>query len=49
MNAGTSWDDYLGYGAHSETDFAGNVRCKGSTLDIGCFEDVGNIFSISIR
>ena len=38
INSGTRWNDYLGYGALSATDRAGNVRPNGKHLDIGCYE-----------
>ena len=34
---GTTWDDYLGYGARSETDLDGNPRRNGRVADIGCY------------
>jgi hypothetical protein len=34
---GTNWDDYLGYGARSDTDLDGKSRRNGRGLDIGCF------------
>ena len=38
VDGGTSWADYLGSGALSATDLAGNVRKVGTSLDIGCYE-----------
>ena len=37
VKGGTSWADYLGYGAQSTTDLDGKVRRNGRVLDIGCF------------
>ena len=39
VDAGTSWDDYLSYGAMSATDLAGNARVLRRLLDIGCYEN----------
>ena len=38
VDAGTTWQDYLGSGASSETDLAGRKRLVGDRLDIGCYE-----------
>ena len=38
VDGGTSWEDYLGYGALSATDLAGKARKVGTSLDIGCYE-----------
>ena len=38
VDAGTSWDNYLGYDALSATDLAGKARLNGNRLDIGCYE-----------
>ena len=38
VDAGTTWQDYLGSGASSETDLAGRKRLVGDCLDIGCYE-----------
>ena len=37
-NVGTSWADYLAYGAVSTLDLAGAARFYGGVLDIGCYE-----------
>ena len=37
-NAGTTWNDYLGSGAVSETDLEGKPRRIGPRLDVGCYE-----------
>ncbi|MBR2938535.1 MAG: sigma-70 family RNA polymerase sigma factor [Kiritimatiellae bacterium] len=37
-NVGTSWADYLAYGAVSTLDLAGAARFYGGCLDIGCYE-----------
>ena len=49
IDAGTTWLDYLGYGAASATDLAGRKRLVGDRLDIGCYEYFHNGFSISFR
>ena len=37
-NAGTTWNDYLGSGAVSETDLEGKPRRFGPRLAVGCYE-----------
>lgn len=38
VNVGTSWANYLTYGAASTLDLAGAARFYGGGLDIGCYE-----------
>ena len=45
VKGGTSWADYLGYGAQSKTDLEGKPRRNGKVLDIGCYKaaDAGTV------
>jgi hypothetical protein len=38
VKGGTSWADYLDYGAQSTTDLDGKARRNGKVLDIGCYK-----------
>ena len=50
VNAGTKWDEYLSFGATSETDLAGAARLSGKFLDIGCYEIASSVgLSIFVR
>ena len=50
VNAGTKWDEYLSFGATSETDLAGAARLSGKFLDIGCYEAASGVgLSIFVR
>ena len=46
-NVGTSWSDYLAYGAVSTLDLAGAARFYGGGLDIGCYESDSAGFTLS--
>ena len=46
---GTSWSDYLGSGALSETDLVGRARRIGRVLDIGCYKAPDTNLSIILR
>ena len=46
-NVGTSWSDYLAYGAASTLDLAGAARFYGGGLDIGCYESDSAGFTFS--
>ena len=46
-NVGTSWADYLAYGAVSTLDLAGAARFYGGCLDIGCYESDTAGFTLS--
>ena len=39
VDAGTSWEDYLSFGAMSAADLLGNARVLHKLLDIGCYEN----------
>ena len=49
VDAGTTWQDYLGSGASSETDLAGRKRLVGDCLDIGCYEYFRDGFMMLFR
>ena len=46
-NVGTSWSDYLAYGAVSTLDLAGAARFYCGGLDIGCYESDSAGFTLS--